>query len=905
MSKASRRAASPHKVTAHYVASTHWDREWYEPFQSYRFRLVEVIDDLIDLLERDPEYRSWQMDGQSIIIEDYLEARPENRERLQALFDADRLLAGPWYVMPDEFLPCGESLVRNLALGHQVAGTMTKPMKIGFVCDIFGHNSQFPQILRGFGMDTAVVWRGTQFPGERGLFRWQAADGSEVLAYNFEPRGYGAYHFNVRDKSRKPDGKLDLDKTLELLRDIVAIEIERTPGNHILVFDGLDHAPAEPQTSALLAKSRKAGLRIHHSSLPEFFEAVFAQKLKLSAIQGELRYPPKLWRDVIPGVASSRMYIKQANAYCENRLLHWAEPFSTLAGLLGETSRPGFLKLAWKFLITNHPHDSICGCSIDQVHKDMLYRFDQCRLIADRTTSLSLRAIADRTPLPKLEGDEDIIVTVFNPTSEALDGVVDLPLFFRRDTQYRFQEWFGYEPIVGFRLHDADGRELPYQRLDVAKMVPVVAWDRHAGFIGDKREQVRVAAKLDIPARGWTTLVVKPTKDRTRSTGTQVVDDHTMENEFLRVRVNCNGTLDLTDRKADRTYRNLMTFEERADIGDGWYHGTAVNEEIFSSVASSADVALVHDGFALTTFRIRVVMNVPERFLLDRDVMRRSDKLVPLEITSWLTLRAGCPHLEVRTEVNNTVREHRLRVLFPTDLAADTYFADSPYDVVERKIALRPDSHLLFEQETETKPQYSFTAVNDGEHGLAVISTGQPESAVRDIPQRPIALTLFRGFPRTVGQEGELGGQMLGTTRHVYWICPHTGPLPAADLLRLGQRLAAGIECIYTEKPRLKLPLGKPVLPATGSWLKLGPGPLVVTACKQSEDGQAVIIRAFNPTDEAAEQRLELLCKIESASYADLLEQPTEKLTVRGKSVTISARPRQLVTVRMELGALS
>jgi alpha-mannosidase/mannosylglycerate hydrolase len=892
---------------AHYVASTHWDREWYEPFQQYRFRLVQVLDELIDLMERDPEYRSWQMDGQSILIEDYLEARPERRERLQALFDAGRLLAGPWYVMPDEFLPCGESLVRNLALGHEVASTVTTPMSVGFVCDIFGHNSQFPQILRGFGIRDAVVWRGTEFGDTPGLFRWQAADGSEVLAYNFEPRGYGHYWQDVREPSRKPDGKVDLDKAIAGVRKLVASEAEHMPGNVVMLFDGLDHTHAEPMTSAILAGARRAGVHVQHSSLPEFFKALRAQKLKLVAQKGELRFCPKLWRDVIPGVDSSRMYIKQANAACEHRLLQWAEPFGAFATLLGEEYRPAFLKLAWKYLITNHPHDSIGGCSIDQVHKDMMYRFDQARLIADRSTHLSLRAVADRTPLPKLEGDEDYAVTVFNPTSEDINGVVDVPLFFKKDTPYRFQEWFGYEPIVGFRLYDTADKELPYQRLDVTKLVPIAWWDPVQGFIGDKREQVRIAAKLNIPARGWTTFVCKPTKERTRSQGSQVVDDHTMENEFLRVRVNCNGTIDLTDRVADRKYRNLLTIEERADIGDGWYHGTAVNDEINSSIASSADVALVTDGPVLTTFRIRVVMNVPERFQVDPQVMRRSERLVPLEITSWLTLKAGSRHLDVRTEVNNTVREHRVRMLFPTGLSTKMYFADSPYDVVERPIAIRPDSHLLFEQELETKPQYSFTAVNDGEHGLAVVTTGQPESAVRDLPDRPIALTLFRGFPRTVGQEGEMGGQMLGPTRHRFWLYPHQGPLPAADLLRLGQRLAAGLECIYTDKPRLKLLRGKPTLPATGSWLTLsagrsGAGPLVVTACKQSGDGTALIVRAFNPTDEAAEQKLECLWPLKSASYADLLEQPTEALETKGQAVTIAAKARQIVTMRLELG---
>ena len=904
MRKTSRAASRRSDVSAHYVASSHWDREWYEPFQHYRFRLVDVLDAVIALLERDPAYRFYQTDGQSVVLEDYLEIRPERRERLKALLAAGRLQAGPWYVLPDQFLVSGESLIRNLLRGHQVVGEFGPPMKIGFVCDIFGHNSQMPQIFRGFGIDTAVVWRGTNFPTHPGLFRWRAADGSEVLTYAFEDRGYGHYQFDVRDAARTPAGKLDFDRALAGLRKMVAFEREHVPGDAILLFDGIDHVPPEPATSELLARARRAGLRIQHSRLDDFFDAVRRQKLKLKVFKGELREPGERGNWVIPGVLSSRIYLKQHNARCEHRLLQWAEPFAAWASLLGHEYPAAYLRLAWKYLLRSHPHDSICGSSIDQVHQDMLYRFDQCWLIADRASHMSLRAIADRTRLPRLKGGEDFAVTVFNPGSGAIDGVVDLPLYFRLDTQNRFQEWFGYEPIVGFRLYDADANEVPYQRLDVTKLVPCRTYDRVAGYADSRRERVQVAVRLQVPPHGWTTLLCRPTKEKTRSTGSQLVDDRTLENEFLRVAVNPSGTIDLSDRKTGFTYRGGLAFEDRADIGDGWYHGTAVNDETFTSTGAAADIAVIHDGFALTTLRVRVVMNVPECFLLDKEVMRRSPRLVPLEITSFLTLRAGSPYLEVRTEVENQVRDHRLRVLVPTHVAAATYFADSPFDVVERQIALRPDSHRLHEPELETKPQYSFTAVNDGQRGLAVISTGQPESAVRDLPERPIALTLFRSFAKTVGTGGEPGAQMLGRTTHRYWIYPHAGPLPVIELLRLGQCLAGDTECIYTEPPRQKLLRQKPVLPATGSWLTLGPGPLVITACKRSEDGAALVIRAFNPTDQAAQQRFEFLMPVKAAHVANLLEEPQRPLARQGNAVTVPAAPKEIVTLRLELGDL-
>ncbi len=889
-------------ATCHYVASTHWDREWYEPFQHYRFRLVDLLDGVVDLLENDPQYPSFLLDGQTCVLEDYLAIRPERRARIAALVRAGRLSVGPWYVMPDEFLPAGESLVRNLQRGLRVAGEFGRALRCGYVCDIFGHNSQLPQILRHFGIDTAVVWRGTNYPKHPGLFNWQAADGSTVLAYTFEDRGYGHYHFDVRQVVRSADGALDFDKAVHGLRNLVRLEQHRVPGDVVLICDSMDHVPPEPATGEVLARARAAGVNIVHTSLEAFFDAVRKQGLRFKTVRGELRDPcERAGNHLIQGVGSSRIHLKQYNAHCETLLTRWVEPFAAFAALLGAEHPTAFLDLAWRYLLLNHPHDSICGCSIDQVHHDMAYRYDQCRLIAERAGQMSLREIADRTPLPDLDGDEDFAITVFNGSDAPLDGVVDLPLYFKRDTPHRFQEWFGYEPIIGFRLYDADGGEQPYQRLDVEKAAPLKTYDRLLGYYGDKRERVRIATKLQVPPNGWTTLVCRPTSQPTRSTGTQLIDDHAMQNDRLRVRINGNGTLDVTERDSGRTYRDLLTLEERADIGDGWFHGTAVNDEVFSSMAAAADVALVHDGFALTTFKIRVVLNVPACFERDKQVMRRSAQLVPLVVNHWVTLRAGAPVVEVCTEVDNTVRDHRLRVLFPSDLDVDTYFADSPFDVVERDIALRPDAHRLAEPEVETRPQYTFTAVNDGRRGLAVLATGQPESAVRDLPRRPIALTLLRGFYRTVATEGEAGGQQLGRTRHRYWLYPHQGALPASDLCQLGTRLAAGVQCIYTEPRRRRRLKDRPTLPATGSFVRPAAGSLVQTACTRSADGKAVVLRLFNPTDERVREQLQFALPVRSAHDVDFHERPTARLAARGDTVTVEAAPRRIITLRIVL----
>ena len=166
------------------VSHTHWDREWYQTFQDYRARLVALLDELIAFMEKNPAFAYYHLDGQTIVLEDYLEVRPENRKRLQRLIKQGRIIPGPWYVMPDEFLVSGEALIRNLQLGSSISRTWgVEPMKVGYIVDIFGHNSQMPQICQGFGMESVVAFRGVSGTESSAEFIWEGEDGSSVIFY--------------------------------------------------------------------------------------------------------------------------------------------------------------------------------------------------------------------------------------------------------------------------------------------------------------------------------------------------------------------------------------------------------------------------------------------------------------------------------------------------------------------------------------------------------------------------------------------------------------------------------------------------------------------------------------------------------------------------------------------------
>jgi len=347
------------------VPHTHWDREWYLPFEQFRLRLGAVVDGVIDTLELDDSFTSFTLDGQAIVLEDYLEVRPENEGRLRSLLAAGRLEVGPMYILPDEILVGGESLVRNLLLGRRVCRRFgVEPSGAGYLPDSFGHPAQLPQILAGFGIRTFLFSRGLgdELDDVGVVFRWQAGP-AEVVACQMLP-----HYDNFARLTWYHDAEQRLRSIVKAFGELVG----EAGGDEILLANGSDHLPVEPELPEILAELARtlgAKLRIgrydEHAPDPE----------GLPAHQGEV--VGSRLQNVLRGVNSARIYLKQANEHAERRLLS-IETAAALRTLRGDAPYPAAdLRLAWRDLLRNHPHDSICGCSCDEVHRDMLVRYEQ------------------------------------------------------------------------------------------------------------------------------------------------------------------------------------------------------------------------------------------------------------------------------------------------------------------------------------------------------------------------------------------------------------------------------------------------------------------------------------------------------------------------------------------------
>ena len=902
----------------HYVLSTHWDREWYQSFQHYRYRLVQMFDRVLDGLADGRLKGPFTTDGQAIILEDYLEVRPERRGQVEAYVKEGMLVVGPWYVMPDEFLVSGESLIRNIRLGRQIARSFGgEPSNAGFVCDLFGHNSQMPQILAGFGVKAGLVWRGLNNIDTR-LVRWRGADGTELPCFRFGKHGYCGYSNEVRFAGEPladnlSEGDFDADRTAQAIDAYCAQEAGLTPGGApLLAFDGGDHQYWDEDTYRVLSErfDQSGGpFEIIHSTLDAYLDemATHADQID-TVVEGELREPglhrsseDNQW--LIVGTGSSRVWIKQANAACQTILCHWAEPLSTLAHhALGDAYPQNYLDLAWKWLIKNHPHDSICGCSIDQVHEDMKFRFSQCSQIAERLTLEATQSIA-----AQVEGDlaeDEVRVTVFNPLPVVFDQTAEITIELP-DTCPIYPAYGGAAQELIYHVYDCEGNELPTQTLSQT-------FNRKKLLLADsafpktyKTHDARITLKLTIPALGYTTLTVRPgnTDDPKRLPvpTTQVTSERSMSNEYLDVTIEANGSLTILDKRTGKTYERLLTFEDAVDCGDGWCRGTAVGDQVYTSTASSSSIALITDGPMVSRFRVRTTMRIPSGFDYSDGGQRRRDDLVDLDIDSIVSLKSGADHVEVESTVNNRSTDHRLRVLFPSGADAQTYLSDSPFDVVERPIAMRKDNHLYREPEIETKPQQQWTAVFDQGHGLAIISDGLLESAVRDQTDHPIALTLFRSTGHTVYTNGEPGGQLIGPMTFKYWIAPLEGEPDRARVSRLSQLLSAGLREVNLTRQSRKL-YRKPdkTLPTSRGLLTLE-GQAILTSVRQVDS--AIEARVYNPTDTPAEIALtpEATLKLNRAQPIDNESRPIgDAMPIDGGRLALKLKPKQVLTLSLE-----
>jgi mannosylglycerate hydrolase len=840
------------KRTVHVVPHTHWDREWYQSFQTFRLRLVDLLDRLIPQMENDPAYSRFLLDGQLAVVDDYLAVRPEAEESLRRLVGSGRISIGPWYTLPDEFLVSGETLVRNLQRGLRVADRFGGAMPVGYLPDMFGHVAQMPQILTGFGFEHAVVWRGVPAAIDRSGFWWRAPDGSTVRA-EYLPQGYG-------NGSALPDDA----KAFVAALDGFGRQWGDLLVGPLLWMNGTDHQMPQPWLGRVIVEANRlqSDLDLQIVSLPEHLAT--APTEGLPTWRGELRAGARA--NVLMGVTSNRVDVRQAAARAERAVERLAEPLSALF-LPADRWPAALLDEAWRDLILNSAHDSVCACSIDEVCDAVLHRYAEAGDIAEGLADRALAHLAAR-----VRHDGPLIV---NPSSRTRGGVVRLTLAAAEappGTQLLRSrpaeavllegppelvvpaaeelEWM--RTITGFSLESAGGEALVSARRE--RTGSLVSPDTRVALAGladpgPVRLRVRQPAEVTVLTyvgevagfgwRGWTV-------DRA-DTGIETVS--VVEGTAEGGPILANGLVTVTVDPADGTYgidghAGLGQLIDGGDCGDT-YNWCPPAEDIVVDQAESVDVVVLERG----PLRARVRIAARYRWPARADGMETRTGEVVHEVVTQLELRAGERAIRVETTIDNRSRDHRLRAHFPLPTPADGSRAETAFGIVERGLDAEGGPT---EAPLPTYPALRFVQAG----GLTVVHDGVAEYELVDI----------RG-----GQAHELALTLVRCTGMLSQVPMSTRPLPAGPLIRmegpqLQKRLtrryaiAVGEVDPFALADQVLVPFqvvpppdapgtGAADLPAAGAALAVE-GAVVSAVVRE---GRGLTVRVFNPRDEQAD----------------------------------------------------
>lgn len=485
------------------------------------------------------------------------------------------------------------------------------------------------------------------------------------------------------------------------IAQLLALRTPHAAVPQLFCLNGVDHSFAQEDLAEIieLINANIPGVQAIQSTLAEYIAAVktaYQQEgLPLALHVGEMFNPDEC---VLPDVHSLRPEQKQANTRVEGELEKWSEPFATLAWAAGAMAYPGAeLRKAWEFVLLNHAHDSQACSSVDRVYQAVLGRYDAALDIAGEVSEQSLQTLCHLVT-PNSDG-ETIPLVVFNPLSwtrqDLVSATLNIPLALGIT-----------HPVLADEHGDCATAVLGWEDTNYVRYNP---FRGHPTVVPVRRFQLTFAPGK-VPALGYKRFHLRNASTAVESS--LFLSPQVLENEFLHVTLHPNGTFDLYYKPTDALYPGLHFFADSGEAGDGFVHLAPRHDETVYSLGAQADISVLHDTPVQATVQVSITMQLPEA--ISTDLTRRSMRKTPCRITSKLTLRAGSPRLDIETVVDNTARDHRLRVFFPSGLDVDMVSVAQPFDVVTRPITTTDRIH----------GQQLFVDVSDGSNGLLVANNG-------------------------------------------------------------------------------------------------------------------------------------------------------------------------------------
>ena len=939
--------ASKKKRTAHVVAHTHWDREWRYPIWETRLMLIDFMDELVEVLESEL-CPGFLLDGQVLPVLDYLEIRPEMAGRVKALVARNKLQVGPWFSLPDEYPIDGECMVRNLLFGHRRAKELGRVFNVGYTPFGWGQTAQLPQIYAGFGIDVAMI--GKRVSHERAPnseFIWRGPDGTELLATRFGDLGRQNFYFKVHlsalfgvdhegpewvydwanggvayhraDPEQMEQDHFRVDApgrwfpetiTPEMIEATWRTTDESVLEDDRLMMNGCDYTASQPMCPEMVDRLNEVDpdpdRQWVQTTMPEFVKLMQRKidRSKLVVVEGELRDGPA--GPVTGNALTTRLYLKRLNKQAQNMLIRFAEPLSVVAAMAGAPYQDALIGKAWEFLLGSHPHDSINGVTQDKTVVDVSNRLEQ---VIDLSQSLGNRAMQELVRRIDLSAfrDDDVLIVVFNPLPyprrEVLEAWINMPAT-PENTNWPNAP---AEPL----MFDADGRALGTQWEGGATATYCVA-ELHTRAFPYKCHRHRVFFDTgEVPACGYKVFRVGSMgeargsgvawSDSQARTGTLLKAPNVLENEYLRVEMNPNGTFDLTDKRLERTFSGLNYYEDRGEHGDYWINQRLMFDQAHTSQGCAARIWSEESGPLQATLVSEITMTLPRRG--NKELQRRGDEPAGLTIRTAVTLRAGAEQLEVNIEFENRHEDHYLRVMFPTGLTEATHADAGGHFTVDRR-PIRPQGPTpgAVWPDMGTLPQNNFVDVSDGTVGLAFLNDSLTEYEVLDNDERTVALSLIRAVRNWLctetrvgsGFPSQKGGQALGYHKIRYAIRPHAGDWQAANIPLAAEQFNVAPRPVQTRVSEGTLPAKQ------ASLFEISNPALRFSALKKAEDRKSFVVRIYNPTGERQSCRLRFAAPLARAWQTNLNEKRERELKItKSNAVSVVAEPQKIVTIEI------
>ncbi len=877
------------KKKVYIISHSHWDREWYMAYEQHHMRLIELIDDLLELFEVDPSFNSFHLDGQTIILDDYLQVRPEKRQAIQQAINEGKLRIGPFYILQDDFLISSESNVRNMLIGMEESRKWGTPVMLGYFPDTFGNMGQTPQLMKQAGISAAAFGRGVKpigfdnqvleaenYSSQYSEMWWKGPDQTAIFGLLF-----------ANWYSNGNEIPVEKEAALAFWKQKLADAEQYASTNHLLMMNGVDHQPVQKDISKAihLANELFPDYEFIHSNFTDYLEAVQKDVPEdLGSVEGELTSQETDGWYTLANTASARVYLKQWNTKVQRQLENITEPLATMAYEVSGNYPHDQLDYAWKTLMQNHPHDSICGCSVDSVHREMIPRFEKADEVGKYLAQDSLEqltAAIDTTGFPK----DSFPFVIVNTAGMDKTGEAEITIELERK---RFAE--GIPEKLYQELENLPKRKYHVETKSGAT-IPATLSEETVQFGYDlpkdrfrvpyMARMIKVTLPLEnMPAFSWETFALVEGEAKAEEKETMIHQSgRIIENGPLHLTIEKNGTITMEDRKNKRKLNNLHIFEDIGDIGNEYiFKQPFCDQPILSSNKENSEVKVLVDTPEIAKISILQEMEIPvsadERLEKEQQMVvefryrkaERSKEKRILQIKTIMTIRKDSKKIDFETTLDNQMKDHRLRVLFPTKLHVEHHEADSIFEVVKRPNRVSKS----WENPTNPQHQQAFVNIHDEEYGVTVGNFGLNEYEVTEDGQ--IAVTLLR----SVGELGDWGyfptpeAQCLGEHRFNYSIELH-GPEE-----KFSTYLHAYAAQIPFSTQQIKHHEG--TLISKQQYLTIKSETFAITALKRSKFSDKVVVRGFNMSSHL--EKLEITKDNGKTVILNLLEEPTKQAVV-------------------------